>query len=49
VTKPFSKEELLIRVNHQISMEAAKRIIVRQTEELRGRIMARDKMYSLLT
>lgn len=48
VTKPFSKEELLIRVNHQISMEAAKRIIVRQTEELRGMIMARDKMYSVI-
>lgn len=48
VTKPFSKEELLIRVNHQISMEAAKRIIIRQTEELRGIIMARDKMYSVI-
>jgi len=48
VTKPFSKEELLIRVNHQISLEAAKRIILRQTEELKSTIMARDKMYSVI-
>lgn len=48
VTKPFSKEELLIRVNHQISMEAAKRFIIRQTEELRETINARDKMYSVI-
>jgi two-component system sensor histidine kinase/response regulator len=27
ITKPFSREELLSRVNHQISLEAAKRII----------------------
>src|SRR5574344_1434512 len=48
VTKPFSKEELLIRVNHQNSMEAAKRFIIRQTEELRETINARDKMYSVI-
>ncbi len=48
VTKPFSREELLIRVNHQVSLEAAKRIILRQTEELRSTINARDKMYSVI-
>lgn len=48
VTKPFSREELLIRVNHQVSLEAAKRIILRQTEELRNTINARDKMYSVI-
>jgi len=48
ITKPFSREELLIRINHQVSLEAAKRIILRQTEELRSTIYARDKMYSVI-
>jgi two-component system sensor histidine kinase/response regulator len=48
ITKPFSKEELIIRVNHQISLEAAKRIILRQTEELRSILNSRDKMYSVI-
>lgn len=48
ITKPFSKEELLIRINHQVSLVAAKRIILRQTEELRSIINARDKMYSVI-
>ena len=34
ISKPFNKEELIIRVTHQISLVAAKRIIVAQTEEL---------------
>ncbi len=32
ISKPFNKEELIIRVTHQISLVAAKRIIVAQTE-----------------
>ena len=38
VTKPFSKEELIIRINHQISLIAAKRQITKQNEELRAMI-----------
>jgi two-component system sensor histidine kinase/response regulator len=45
ISKPFNKEELIIRVTHQISLVAAKRIIVAQTEELR---MGRDKLYSVI-
>ena len=41
-------EELIIRVTHQISLVAAKRIIVAQTEELRKTIMGRDKLYSVI-
>ncbi|MCD7924207.1 MAG: hybrid sensor histidine kinase/response regulator [Bacteroides sp.] len=48
ISKPFNKEELVIRVNHQISLIAAKRIILRQTEELRKTIMGRDKLYSVI-
>ena len=31
ISKPFNKEELIIRVTHQISLVAAKRIILKQT------------------
>lgn len=48
ISKPFNKEELIIRVTHQISLVAAKRIIVRQTEELRRTIIGRDKLYSVI-
>ncbi len=48
LTKPFNKEELLMRVMHQIQLVAAKRIIVRQNEELRHTINNRDKMYSVI-
>ena len=48
LTKPFNKEELVMRVMHQIQLVAAKRIIVRQNEELRRTIQNRDKMYSVI-
>lgn len=48
LTKPFNKEELVMRVMHQISLVAAKRIIVQQNEELRRTINNRDKMYSVI-
>ena len=48
LTKPFNKEELIMRVMHQIQLVAAKRIIVKQNEELRRTINNRDKMYSVI-
>ena len=48
VSKPFNKDELLTRINHQISLIAAKRTISRQTEELRKTILGRDKLYSVI-
>lgn len=48
LTKPFNKEELVMRVMHQIQLVAAKRIIVCQNEELRRTISNRDKMYSVI-
>ncbi len=48
ISKPFNKEELIIRVSHQISLVAAKRIIVKKTIELERTIAARDKMYSVI-
>jgi two-component system sensor histidine kinase/response regulator len=48
ISKPFNKEELLIRVNHQISLVAAKRIIMNKTLELQRTISGRDKLYSVI-
>src|SRR5574344_75108 len=46
--KPFNKEELVIRVMHQISLVAAKRLIIKQNQELLRTIEGRDKMYSVI-
>lgn len=48
VSKPFNKDELLTRINHQISLIHAKRTISSQTEELRRTILVRDKLYSVI-
>lgn len=48
LTKPFNKEELLMRVMHQISLVAARRLIQKQYEELKATINNRDKMYSVI-
>ena len=48
LTKPFNKEELIVRVMQQISLVAARRIIMAQNEELRHTINNRDKMYSVI-
>jgi two-component system sensor histidine kinase/response regulator len=48
ISKPFNKEELIIRVKHQISLIAAKRIIFNQNEELKRTIKGRDKLYSVI-
>ena len=48
ISKPFKKEELMIRISHQLSLVAANRIIVRQTEELKKTIDGRDKLYSVI-
>lgn len=48
VTKPFNREELIIRLTHQISLVAAKRIIEHQTNELKSTISGRDKLYSVI-
>lgn len=48
ISKPFNKEELIIRVTHQISLVAAKRLILSKTEELQHTIAGRDKLYSVI-
>ena len=48
ISKPFNKEELIIRVTHQISLVAAKRLILSKTEELQRTIAGRHKLYSVI-
>ena len=48
LTKPFNKEELIMRVMQQISLVAAKRIIEKQNNELKTTLNNRDKMYSVI-
>jgi two-component system sensor histidine kinase/response regulator len=48
LTKPFNKEELVMRVMQQISLVAAKRIIEQQNRELMATLNNRDKMYSVI-
>lgn len=48
ISKPFRKEELMVRIKHQLSLVAARRIIGEKNEELRKTIAGRDKMYSVI-
>lgn len=48
VTKPFNKDELLTRINHQVDLIHAKKTIVQQTIELKKTIQGRDKLYSVI-
>ncbi len=48
LSKPFNKEELIVRVMHQIAYVAAKRLIEKQNRELMATINNRDKMYSVI-
>ena len=48
ISKPFRKEELMVRIQHQLSLVAARRIIEEKNEELRKTIAGRDKMYSVI-
>jgi two-component system sensor histidine kinase/response regulator len=48
LTKPFNREELVMRVMQQIKLVAAQRIIERQNNELRATLTNRDKMYSVI-
>lgn len=48
ISKPFRKEELMVRIKHQLSLVVARRIIEEKNEELRKTIAGRDKMYSVI-
>lgn len=48
ITKPFNKEELLARVNNQISLAHARQEIIKQTEEIKKINQTKDRLYSVI-
>lgn len=48
ISKPFNKEELLVRIRYQLTLLEAKRTIQRQTQELKKTIAGRDTLYSVI-
>ena len=48
ITNPFRPQELVIRVQHQLSLLRAERVIRRQNEKLKKSLEARDKLYSII-
>ncbi|WP_455505465.1 hybrid sensor histidine kinase/response regulator [Coprobacter sp.] len=49
LSKPFKREELMIRVYYQLDLLDARRTILRQQEELQQIIVGRDKIYSVIS
>ncbi|MEA4915944.1 hybrid sensor histidine kinase/response regulator [Proteiniphilum sp.] len=48
ISKPFNKEELFVRIRHQLTLLETKRTIQRQTVELQKAIAGRDALYSVI-
>jgi len=48
VSKPFNKEEVILRVSHQISRVAARRIIERQKEKLHDAVREQNILFSVI-
>ncbi|WP_294141989.1 hybrid sensor histidine kinase/response regulator [uncultured Sanguibacteroides sp.] len=48
ISRPLSKQELLIRLNNQLLLLESLRIIERQNEKLQNVVRAKDKLYSVI-
>ncbi|MEG1186876.1 MAG: hybrid sensor histidine kinase/response regulator [Bacteroidales bacterium] len=48
ISKPFNKEEFLIKIKHQLSLSEAKRLIKLENEKLQKTIQSRDTLYSII-
>lgn len=48
VSKPFNKDELLIKIKHQLSLTKAKHIIEEENIKLQNTIKMRDTLYSVV-
>lgn len=48
ISKPFRSKELVIRIQHQLSLLEAKKIIHSQNQKLQNTIESRDKLYSVI-
>lgn len=48
ISKPFRKNEVLVRIRHQLSLLEARRTIAKQNEKLQRMMESRDKLYSII-
>lgn len=48
VSKPFEKEILLARVNAQLKLASATRMIIERNDNLKNTLTSRDRMYSVI-
>lgn len=48
ISKPFNKEEFLIKVKHFLSLSHAKRLLKAENEKLQQTIQSRDTLYSVI-
>jgi two-component system sensor histidine kinase/response regulator len=48
ISKPFNKEELMVRVAHQLSLVSEKRVLMARMEELRKSIMGNETLYATI-
>lgn len=48
ISKPFRSKELIVRIQHQLSLMEARRIIRLQNQKLCKTIESRDKLYSVI-
>ena len=48
ISRPLSKQELIIRINNQLLLLESLRIIERQNEKLQNVVRAKDKLYSVI-
>ncbi|MDE6451204.1 MAG: HAMP domain-containing histidine kinase [Odoribacter sp.] len=48
IMKPYHPGELLIRIQHQLSLQQSERTIRRQNTKLKQTLEARDKLYSII-
>ena len=48
ITKPFNRDELLVRINNHLELYFAKKIIEEQKQELTETIKTRDQLYSVI-
>lgn len=48
ITKPFQKEELIVRVNNHIALAHAKKEILKQSEQIQRINLTKDRLYSII-
>jgi two-component system sensor histidine kinase/response regulator len=48
ITKPFNKEELLVRIENQLEIVNSRKEIIRSREEIKSIMQTQDRLYSII-